>query len=142
MSFNTYNPKKIIVTLGEYLLSGFAEGTFVRVEYNADAFSMSAGAYGDTVRVQSHDRTGMVTLTLMQSSLSNDALDALAAQDESSGAGVRQLRITDQNGTTRVFGLNAWVKKKATAEYGTDASTREWVIDVAELDTIIGGHIV
>ena len=43
----TFDPKMVVLTFGNITLSGYAEGTFVRVNRSGDAFAKSKGAGGD-----------------------------------------------------------------------------------------------
>lgn len=140
MAVTVYDPGRIIVTLGEFRLTGFADGTFVAAERNTDTFSMKVGADGEVTRGRSRDRTGTITLTLLGSSPSNDFLSSLIKEDEKFGTGARPLQIVDLEGTTLVNAPVCWVKKPARYEAGKELSDREWTLDCAELSPDIGGN--
>lgn len=135
----TYDPKKVIATFGGSEIIGFAEGTFITVERAEDSFSVQTGSDGETLRVRNRNRAGTITLTLMQSSPSNDILSAAWILDENAGKGVAPFGLAEKGGTTSVVAPNTWVQKPATVEYGKEASSREWVLSSDKIDMVVGG---
>ena len=87
-------------------------------------------------------RSARVTITLLQTSPSNDVLSAAAEADELAGTGVGTFLMTDLNGTTEAHAPNAWVAKPAAIEEGKEVGDREWVIDVDDLEQNIGGQLL
>jgi hypothetical protein len=137
----TYNPAEVTIVFAGIPISGFAEGTFVSVERNEDSYAMQVGADGNATRAKSNNRSGRVTLTLIQSSVSNDALSAQAKLDElNDGDGIGPLLIKDLSGRTVIQAEQAWIVKPATVEYGREASEREWVIESDALDMDVAGN--
>lgn len=134
-----YDPKQVILAVGGNVIIGYADGTYISAERNEDAFALVVGADGETARARSQDRSGVVTLTLMQTSPSNDALTAFAALDELSGTGVVSLMMKDMLGTTLVAAQNAWVRKFPAVEFGKELTTREWAIECDFLAVFAGG---
>lgn len=135
-----YNPKKVSVIVGTRALSGFADGTFVQVAFDNEAFTKKVGADGEVTRSQSNDYSGKITITLDQASDSNDYLSGLAALDRASGAGVVPVLIRDAMGTTLVAVESAWVQKLADASFSKTSEDREWVLDCAAMDVFVGGN--
>src|SRR5215470_4583414 len=137
--FHNYDPGQVVATWGSIVFAGFAEGSFIVAERDEDAFTKSVGATGDVVRVRNRNRAGSVRFTLQMSSPTNDELSDQAALDELSGGGVASLLIKDLNGTTLLHATDAWIKKLPSTEYAKEASKREWALDCAELDMLVGG---
>jgi hypothetical protein len=140
MPVRTYDPKKCIVIIGGIPMGGFADGTFVMVERSNDAFTKVSGADGGVSRAKSNDISGTLTLTLAQTSPSNDILSGFAQLDEQSNNGVVPLAITDLGGRTTCVSGFGWVKKFPSIENGKEISNREWVLDCADLNIFIGGN--
>ncbi len=64
-----YRPDQVVVTVGGQRITGFAEGSFVEVVRNEEEWENVPDAYGeDVTRVQSHNKTGEISLTLKQDS--------------------------------------------------------------------------
>ena len=55
MPQQTYNPALVTVSVAGITLTQFAKGTFVTVEFDADAFSDDVGTRGEVVRIRSAD---------------------------------------------------------------------------------------
>lgn len=139
MALRTYDPKLVLVSFGAVQITGFADGTFVTVERDEDAFTKLVGAGGDVVRSRNRNRSGSVTVTLIHGAPENDLLAAIAIEDELTSTGVRALMVKEANGTTLCSGQSAWIRKHATAEYAKEAGSREWVFEVESLDMFVGG---
>lgn len=139
----TYDPKKVTIVMGPYIITGYAEDTFVNIESNGDGITAVVGCDQEIVRSIAPDsilRT--ITLTLLQSSSSNDDLTALLNMDNQLGAGIVPLAIKDLTGTTLMLADQAWVAKKPNVQRGKTAGSVEWTIYavVAEESFIVGGH--
>lgn len=141
MSVKTYDPSKIVMTLGTILVSGYADGEFVKAARDADTFTKFVGTDGEVSRTRNRNKTGTVTFTLAQTSLTNDALAALAETDELTGAGVVPVLIKDLNGTTLFAAGSAWIRKPPEVAYGKEIGHREWVIDTGPVEVFVGGSL-
>jgi hypothetical protein len=139
----TYDPKKIDVVLaGQRLNSGLADGTWLTYTSAAPGFSKKVGVDGEVTRTRSHDRSGEIRLTLMASSAINDVLSRLYADDRdgnANGRGVGALLIQDRNGTTLLQASQAWISDDPDISFGAEVETREWVIEVADVQVTHGG---
>lgn len=135
----TYDPKLVLLTLGEILISGYADGSMIEVARDGDSFTKYVGTDGEVCRVRNRNRSGSVTVHLAQTSLSNDALSALLAADELAGTGVRPLQLVDMSGTTIIGADRAWIRKPADSPFGKDIQDRTWVIDCGHLQPLVGG---
>ena len=139
MAVTTYDPLLNVFSFAGLNITGFAPDTYISVERNEDAFTLVVGASGEATRSHNRNRSGTVTLTLMASSLSNDALSAIAVADELSGAGVSALFLKEANGTTLVMASNAWIRKLPTVDRAKEAGTAEWVFECEDLSIFVGG---
>lgn len=129
----TYDPKDVIVTFGGVSLSGFADGTFISVTASMERFQKVVGADGEVARGRSNDDTHEVTITLMQTSPSNDDLAAIAKSDRQSNDGVRALAIRDLGGNTLMFWPEAWVRQTPDIEFAKEVGERAWVFDTGQI---------
>jgi len=132
MSVKTYDPAAVAVSVGGVPISGFADGTFISVERDEDAFSKVVGADGITSRAKSNNRGGNITITLAQTSPSNDVLEALALLDENTNTGIVPVLVKEGTGRAIHFSALAWVRKSATATYAKEIENREWILDMAD----------
>lgn len=129
-----YAPDDIVVTIGTHVAGGFADGTFVTVARQNDSFSSTAGADGEVARARSNDKRGTITLTVLQTSLTNRFLSTLLLLDENTGGGIVPVVVRDRNGNTLHVASEAWVQKPADAAYSKEIESREWVLECAVLE--------
>jgi hypothetical protein len=139
----TYDPGLINVSVGPFpIVGGFAPGTFVKATRRTESFKDDVGAQGDVVRIRSHDKRGDIEFTLLRTASANDYFSGLIAAAEQFGGGIVPITITDNNGTTRVFGSECWLTKPADVEEGVDAQHRVWKFAVAQFETFAGGNVL
>jgi hypothetical protein len=131
-----FDPKQVIITFGGVPITGFADGTYVEVTPNdADGFKKVVGADGEVMRSQSNDNTHTVTITLLQSSQSNQHLSGIRNTDKLTGKAVQALSIRDLNGGTLMFWAQAWIKGDPTWGYGKENTDRQWTFDTGQIGT-------
>lgn len=137
----TYSPKKFTVTAGPSIITGYAEDSFITVERNADQFALLVGADGEGARAASANKSGRITLRLIQTSASNDALSGLMQLDELTNFGQFPVFVKDLNGATVASAAEAWIVKWANIENGSGVGEREWIIETADLQMFVGGNL-
>ena len=140
MAVKTYDPAQVAVIVGGFPITGFADGSFVTVERNADAFALYMGTDGEGTRAKSNNKSGRITITLAQSSDSNAILAGIAAADELRNAGVVPVMIKDNSGESLHVAETAWIVKVPNAEYGREIGTREWIIETDLLVSAVAGN--
>lgn len=136
----TYDPKNVSVIVGGKIVSGFTDGTFITAERTEDMWNMKVGVDGIGTRAKTNNRSGKYTITLHQSSSSNDDLSAFAAADELSDTGAVPVLIKDNSGRSLVTSATAWVKKYPNAEFAKEVSNRVWVLETDEMVIFEGGN--
>ena len=87
----TYNSQSVTMVFGGKLITGWADGDFVKVAFNEDAVMLTMGTDGIGTRSFSRNYSGTVEITLMASSPSNDYLSAIYVADQQSATGVMPL---------------------------------------------------
>lgn len=142
LNVRTYDPKFIIATFGEVLFTGYADGTFITITRNGNLFDKRKGADGSVDRINMNASDFEVVITLMQTSLTNDGLSALALLDRVSNLGVKPLTITDLNGTTLFFARQAWIQADPNDEDGDTLGNREWTFGTGPAEKFTGGNLL
>lgn len=124
---HTYNAARITVVFAGFPISGFADGTFVHVTMVNDGITTQVGADGEIARAINTDRRCTVTLTLQQTSESNDFLSTFFNIDMlTCGGRAGPILIQDLCGTTLFMSAQAWIVKMPDMEYGKEILTRAW----------------
>ena len=141
-SLHTYDPLQIVVAFAGLQISGYADGTFVKVSRDADTWSDQVGADGVVTRVRSRNQMGTVEITLVAGTPTNQALATIMTQDELFGTGVSAVTVQDLNGLDLHTGDAAWLVKPPDAEYAKEAKDRVWKIRVKKLVTNSGGSVL
>lgn len=135
-----YDPKQFALIVGGETITGFSDDDFVEVEREEDAWTKKVGVDGEVTRAKSNNRSGHITLRIMQSSSSNDHLSALALLDEASNGGAVPVLAKDGSGRSK-FGTDAgWVKKFPKTTWKKGVAFWEWVIDTGNLDIFVAGN--
>lgn len=140
MALHTFDPAELSVVYGSHIVRGFSEEQ-VTVTRDNPAFEMVIGADGEATRVKSNDRSGSVTITLQQSSPSNDFLSSIALADELSNTGLLPLLIKDNLGTSLYSAVSAYIEQIPEAAYGKTNNDRVWTIRTDNLIAFVGSNI-
>lgn len=130
------------MVVGGFIISGFAEDEVIKIARDDDAFIKTVGVSGEVARRTNFNQSGMITITLMQSSASNDDLSALASVDYATRgiAGAVPVIMKDQSGRSLFVSPFGWVKKFPDSSFAKNPGSREWIIDCSTLLISIGGN--
>ncbi|QDP66996.1 MAG: putative structural protein [Prokaryotic dsDNA virus sp.] len=140
MSFANYDATQVILVFNGAPISGFADGTFITVEFDEQQFNKTTGADGLTQRSKTGNYAGNITVTLLNGSPSNDVLSAAWNADRVSNNGQGPILLRDLSGRTLWSAKNAWVRQMPSQGFGKDAENREWVLDTDALNGQAGGN--
>lgn len=140
MAAKTYDPSQVAIIVGGFQITGFADGSFLTVARNADAFALYVGTDGEGTRAKSNNKSGRITLTLAQSSDSNAILSGIAVADELSNNGIVPVLIKDNSGNSLYAAETAWIVKAPDSEFGREIGSREWIIETDNLAVFVGGN--
>lgn len=136
----TYASDEVQIIVGGVPMSGLADGTFVTISRDEQAFTKVTGADGSTSRSKSANRAGTITITLKQTSPANDVLSGFMIADEQSNNGVVPIMVKDTGGRTLHYASAAWVQQMPDQDFAKEISNREWVMDCARIDSFVGGN--
>jgi len=128
----TYDSKKVIITLGGVPISGYTDGTFVNVTANSERWTRKVGADGEVNRALSNDNTSTIDITLLQTSLSNDYLRTVEAADALTGLGMLPLLITDLNSGRIRFWPQAWIATEPDDGKAKETTDIGWTIHTGQ----------
>lgn len=140
MSVTTYDPRNLVVIFGLERIHGFSEDDMITITPSGDGSTKYVGADGEVGRSIDPNNTFEVTITLAQTSSSNDTLSAYRELDRATGKGLLPLAIKDLSGTTVFAASQAWVQNLPEAKKGRQIDTNEWTIQTGTADAFIGGN--
>lgn len=128
----TYNPRKVTCALGNHIVSGFADDSFISIDAAGDGSSFVVGCDGEVARSIDPSKLYTMKLSLLQSSSTNAYLQKMSDKDKNDGGGIFTVNINDIIGKEQFVGAIAWVGKPASWSRGKTQSNREWEIVIAE----------
>lgn len=140
MAIGTYDPKQVICSFGGVELTGLAEDTAIKIAQLSNGITSKTGCSGDVVRVISPDSRHEITVTLLQTSTSNDYLTAINSRDVTDGTGVLPFLMKDLSGNTTFYNANAWITKKPDVTRGNTDNDNVWVFHSAGGTLFVGGN--
>lgn len=146
----TFAPNDVTVVITQrssgiaHIVSGYSEDSIVNIERTAETFTMYTGADNTSTRIYNANKSATVTLSLQQTSSSNDILSLLYANDSNSrnSSGLFSLQISDSSGRSRYFSDDAYVGVVPNSQFGNSMQVRDWVLHAHNLDTYIGGNAI
>lgn len=137
-----YNPKKVILILNKLRITGFAKGSFITAKPDEEAAKKSTGNDGKATVTLNPNEGASIEFTLQQASPINDLLSAMIPSAKNNSLITGDVLLEDLNGTTVCHGDVAWLKGWPEVGFGDDAGERKYVIDVEEMDWLVGGNIL
>lgn len=131
----TYDPKKVVIAFAGARLTGFADGSMVKVTPRADLYSYKKGTDGEGARVRMNDRGGEIEIVLLWSSSSLDYINAKMAQDEANDTGSGVFTVNDERSFTLLNASSAWVKRRPDVEFSNELGSRTIVFECEDIET-------
>jgi hypothetical protein len=126
----TYDPKKVTFMIGTYMVSGFADGTFIKTEMvDPEIYKNHCGARGEVSRTKNPNMMGKFTFTLKQTSPSNAILDLL----KESPVPLPAILTDNSDAKFGATGVNCWVNNRPSIERAMEESKVEWIVWADEL---------
>lgn len=140
-AFSIYDFDQYVITYNGIIIDGFADGTALTIAPEADAYEDLVGVDGRVSRSKTLDNRWTATINLLQTSTANELLSALLMADLNApnGAGVGAFIVKDVQGSTLFVGAEAWIKRPPDITLERNASTRTWIIRIAQGLVYIAG---
>lgn len=141
MAISTYSPSDVTITLaGMHTVTGYADGTFVKISKDMKPFTTVRAMDKEMARVYTDDEGYRVELTLMQSSSTNNVLTMLYNIDATTRIGKIPLFIKDGKGQSSFLAGTAWIEQIPDVTFGANLSTRTWIFGCSDAVLTIGGN--
>ena len=126
---NTYNPKKVTIALGNHIVTGYADDSFVAIEPSTEGVTKKVGCDGEIVRSISPDESYQVRIVLLPYSPTLKWLNTRYTMDINNGNGDFSITVKDVLGSTVFTAESAWITKLPAVAYGKENANREVTID-------------
>lgn len=142
MATGQINPKEYSLIFGIHQIQGFHEGTIINIVYEANNYNPLIGADGEVSRILTNNQSALITVTLAQTSLSNDFLSVQSNLDRKSGTGALPLLFKDNWGKSAGVSPVAWIEKMPDQPFdggaGATVQSRVWNIRAPLYEGIVG----
>jgi len=140
LSVTSYSFEDVAILIDGVPATGFDEGdNAIRVSRNVPPWSLTTGADGDSVALKSANRSGTLTLRLLQSSLTNAFLTAKLKIQDAGNLSPFPFVMRDANGLDLVISDSAFVEGPPEAIYGERHNAREWTLILPAVDIFMAG---
>lgn len=125
----TWSPAKVNMNWGgELPIKGVADGTFVTAVRNSNNTTIKVGAQGDVLPTMIADKTGTITVTLLQTSETNRILSGIQAlQDESGELYRADFTIADGSGGMLCYAEACHIMTTPENALGAEDNNKVWV---------------
>lgn len=143
---STYAPNDVSVVIQKngftHVIGGYSEDAMVSIAQGSDRFEKYIGADNSATRIYKADTSTQISLSLQQTSISNDFLTQLHLDDVESrdSSGFFSLTVKDNSGRTLVSSQSAYIAILPDVNFSNSMEIREWAIDTFYTDNYIGGN--
>jgi len=139
----TYYADEVTVAIGAILIEdGWADGEFLTIEMNEDAFNFVHSTDGMVTRGRNNNQSAVATVKLLQSSPSNAALAALYNLDliTANGAGIVPFLVKDGSGDSIYEAEECCIQRPPNVSFDRSPTSREWQIYIPKLRRLDAGN--
>lgn len=136
-----YAPDEVDIYIGGvYKVNDLTEGTFVRISHDESVYKERVTSDGVVARTHRGNSLYRLTLSLNNTSDSNQVLTYLAHLDNVTQMGKFPIMIKDRNGDSLFFAHSAWISSKPNMSFSVELDAREWVISCSHPIFNLGGN--
>lgn len=136
----SYAAEDVHVVIGGMTIEGYNDGSFVTIETPEEIFKTKRTSSGKVVRTRIKNNIYKLTLSLHQTSESNDTLWRLLTLDKKLGDAIFPIFIKDSGSATSILAAQAWICNLPTITYSDGMEVREWELEfTSESISVSGG---
>lgn len=133
MAVRTYDPKKKILSCSGFTVTGYADGTFIKIARTTkERFKKHVGGSGEVSRTKVPDNSGTITITLKQTSPANAFLGNLALADATWPVGF----FSKDGVPAQAVSAEAWIESEPDMEVANEEGKFEWVIGCVDVSKV------
>ena len=127
----TYDPKQVNLILDGYTVTGFADGTFIKIErLDPEIYKTHVGAHGEVGRTRNPNKAGKIAFTTKGTAPANVIIDAM----KNLSVPIAFAIINKSDTSFAVAATNAWLSKDPNVEFGMEETNVEWELTCDELN--------
>ncbi len=129
-----------ILIAGFHQITGYPDGTIVSIKKDASPFVTTRTLDGEVARTYRNDQTYTMSLSITQSSPSNDILMKFYELDSFIQNALFPVFIKDLKGTTLFMSGESWIKELPPITISNGMDVRTWEIQCLNSVINIGGN--
>ena len=138
----SYSAQNVTVSFLGKVLSGFSDGDdAIMVERNKPTMSQVIGIQGDGVYSQTSDKSGVITLKLLQGCEENAFLSTKIQASEAGGIISGELIITESGNDAKVTARKCIIEGMPKFQRGEGHTAVEWRFLSADVDMTQGAGV-
>lgn len=145
-NLGTYSPEEIqaVISVGDIIhtVSGYMDGTFINISREVPAATLYNGADNSGARTLRSNKNATITLSLHQSSATNDILTQLYNNDQDArdNTWLFSVLIKDNSGRSIYQANQCFIGELPDSSFSTEIDTRDWTIQARNLEQKLGGN--
>lgn len=125
----TYVPSDVTLNVLGLDVEGYTDGTFISIQPEKQTYSFRRTFDGSTMAIRDKWQTYKLTITLHQTSPSNNWLHLLYTLfKEYNIPFVIPILMRDKSGSTTFFASDCWFEKEPVANFGSQVGDTAWEI--------------
>lgn len=142
----SYSPEDVVIILSgngfSHTVNGYVDGSFVNITRLVLGSEPYSGADVTNARIVRANHNSTVTLSLSQTSESNDVLSQLLKNDSITrdSTWLFSLLIKDNTGRSQYFSRQCYIGGHPDSTFSTAIDQRDWLIHCTKLEQNIGGN--
>jgi len=143
MTTRIYDSNQVQVSFAGIPVDGYADGDFLTLTKESDAFVSVVGTDGQVARSKTNDRRCTIEIVLLATSITSAAFSAIHIADINApgGAGVGAFLCVDLNGTSLYSAGNCWIKRAPDRTFGRETGSVTWTLECDVLYDFTGGNL-
>lgn len=121
----SYSPKDVVLIVAGYQVTGWEKISITRTR---KAFTPIPGIRGKSTRAVSRDTSATVSVSILQTSASNEVLSHIHTMDTQQGTGILPIILKDMSGTSVFSSEQAYITGYPAVAYSGQFEYRAWEI--------------
>jgi len=138
----SYNLEDVYLTVNSVLITEYADGDAITIEYDEDDTVENQGTHGSVMVAERPNNIASLTFTVKQGSPVNGFLWNLRRQKRGQVAFSFPIMCNDNRGEALISAAQAWIKKPPSLAYGTEPGDREWTMKISTPDIRDGENLL
>jgi len=130
LTLQAYDPLKVLLFIGGQRVSGYAADTKIVVARNNDNIAPLVGVDGELSAALSRDNSGVMTVSLQNTSVWNGYLAQWQRQANVTGLIYLPVQVEGSQGLS--LNTIGWIQKQPDLSYGSEVGQMDWEIGVLD----------